>query len=45
VIDLDFGNTSVTTLLRSGSGWEVVVAQDVSHLEGMESQAVPEVEG
>ncbi len=44
VLDVDFGNTSVTTLLKNGAGWEVVVAQDVSHLEGMESQAVPEVE-
>jgi broad specificity phosphatase PhoE len=44
VIDLDFGNTSVTTLVRGEHRWEVVVAQDVSHLEGMESQAVPEVE-
>jgi broad specificity phosphatase PhoE len=45
VIDLDFGNTSVTTLVRGENRWEVVVAQDVSHLEGMESQSVPEVEG
>jgi broad specificity phosphatase PhoE len=44
VLDLDFGNTSVTTLVQTDAGWEVVVAQDVSHLEGMESQAVPEVE-
>jgi probable phosphoglycerate mutase len=44
VLDLDFGNTSVTTLLKKSTDWEIVVAQDVSHLEGMESQAVPEVE-
>ncbi|MBL8144804.1 MAG: histidine phosphatase family protein [Anaerolineae bacterium] len=45
VFDLDFGNTSVTTIHASQQGWEIVVAQDVSHLDGMESQAVPEVEG
>ncbi|MFN8379198.1 MAG: histidine phosphatase family protein [Anaerolineae bacterium] len=45
VLELDFGNTSVTTIHTCETGWEVVVAQDVSHLEGMESQAVPEVEG
>jgi broad specificity phosphatase PhoE len=44
VLDQDFGNTSVTTLHASDHGWQVVVAQDISHLEGMESQAVPEVE-
>lgn len=45
ILDLDFGNTSVTTIHAGERGWEVVVAQDTSHLEGMESQAVPEVEG
>ena len=44
VLDQDFGNSSVTTLQRGEGGWHVVVAQDISHLEGMESQAVPEVE-
>lgn len=44
ILDLDFGNTSVTTIHAGEQGWEVVVAQDISHLEGMESQAVPEVE-
>lgn len=43
-LELDLGNTSVTTILLGETGWDVVVAQDISHLQGMESQAVPEVE-
>lgn len=44
ILAQDFGNTSVTTLVQTDDSWKIIVAQDLSHLEGMESQAVPEVE-
>jgi alpha-ribazole phosphatase/probable phosphoglycerate mutase len=37
-------NTSVTTIVRDGGNWRLVAADDVSHLEGLESKAVPELE-
>ncbi len=44
ILARDFGNTSVTTLIQNDDTWQIIVAQDVSHLKGMESQAVSEVE-
>ncbi len=39
------GNTSVTTIARADSGqWEVVTADDLSHLEGLPSGSVGELE-
>lgn len=41
----NFGNTSVTTLLRNADGgWKLVAANDLSHLEGQVSRYMPEVE-
>jgi broad specificity phosphatase PhoE len=46
--DLDgvtLGNTSVTTLRRQEDGtWTLLAANDCSHLEGLESRYMPEVE-
>ena len=40
-----FSNMSVTTLMRNGDGdWRIVQLDDVSHLEGIETLSVPEVE-
>jgi broad specificity phosphatase PhoE len=44
-MDDSIGNTSVTTIARDASGWRIVAVNDVSHLEGLESKAFPEVEG
>lgn len=42
------GNTAVTTLMRDGEGdvplWKIIVANDVMHLEGLESRSVKELE-
>jgi broad specificity phosphatase PhoE len=39
------GNTSVTTLRRQDNGtWMLLAANDCSHLEGLESRYMPEVE-
>ncbi len=43
-LEVDVGNTSVTTLRRADKNrWELVTANDCLHLEGLETQAVPEV--
>ncbi len=44
VEDFDLGNTSVTTIRRNGGGWELVAADDLTHLEGLASSAVTEPE-
>jgi broad specificity phosphatase PhoE len=41
---LSLDNTSVTTIRRNDSGWELVAADDITHLEGLETKAVPELE-
>lgn len=38
------GNSSVTTIERSGDGWRMVVPNDVTHLEGLTSRTVNEME-
>jgi broad specificity phosphatase PhoE len=44
-LEVDVGNTSVTTLRRADPGrWELVAVNDIMHLQGLEAQAVPEVE-
>lgn len=44
--NVTFGNTSVTTLVRDSDGnWKVIAANDCTHLEGLESRYMPEVEG
>ncbi|MDX2140353.1 MAG: histidine phosphatase family protein [Chloroflexota bacterium] len=42
----DLTNTSVTTIARDGEGgaWRLIALDDVSHLEGMETQSVVEPE-
>lgn len=42
--ELSLDNTSVTTIRRNDSGWELVAADDITHLEGLETKAVPELE-
>ncbi len=43
--DLDIDNTSVTSLLRADDGgWQIVAADDVSHLEGLNTRSVSELE-
>ncbi len=42
-IELDLGNTSVTTIKHGENGWELVAADDVMHLEGLESRAITEI--
>jgi probable phosphoglycerate mutase len=42
--ELDLDNTSVTTIRQRDGGWEMVAADDVTHLEGLETKAVPELE-
>jgi hypothetical protein len=34
----------VTTIRRTDGGWELVAADDITHLEGLETKAVPELE-
>ncbi|MEZ4666638.1 MAG: histidine phosphatase family protein [Anaerolineae bacterium] len=42
---VDVSNTSVTTIKRDDQGvWQLVAADDVTHLEGMPSQKVQELE-
>ncbi|MDZ4764396.1 MAG: histidine phosphatase family protein [Chloroflexota bacterium] len=43
-IDDHIGNTSVTTILRDHNAWKIVAVNDVSHLDGLESKAFPEVD-
>jgi broad specificity phosphatase PhoE len=38
------GNSSVTTIVRNGDGWRIVVPNDITHLEGLESRSVNEME-
>ncbi|MBK9122213.1 MAG: histidine phosphatase family protein [Chloroflexi bacterium] len=38
------GNSSVTTIEPSATGWRIVVANDISHLEGLESRIAVELE-
>ena len=40
----DFGNTSVTTIVREADGWKLVATNDVGHLEGLAASAMEEVE-
>lgn len=41
-----FTNTSVTSLLRNDDGsWRLIMANDGTHLEGLESRYMPEVRG
>lgn len=39
------GNSSVTTLAHDGATWRLVAANDLAHLEGLESASVAELEG
>ncbi|MBW4436138.1 MAG: histidine phosphatase family protein [Pleurocapsa minor GSE-CHR-MK-17-07R] len=41
---IGIGNMSVTTIRRTEEGWQLLVANDVAHLEGLESNAVKEPE-
>jgi hypothetical protein len=40
------GNTSVTTIYRPDDQhpWQIVIENDLSHLEGLESQSLDEIE-
>lgn len=38
---LAFANSSVTTVGRSDTGWKLIHANDLSHLEGLESRYMP----
>jgi broad specificity phosphatase PhoE len=41
----NFGNTSVTTLTKASDGtWKLTAINDQTHLEGLESRFMPEVE-
>ena len=42
--ELSLGNTSVTTIRSNNDEWELVAADDITHLEGLETKAVPELE-
>lgn len=42
--DTRLGNSSVTTIERTDEGWRMVVPNDVTHLEGLESRSVNELE-
>ncbi len=42
--ELEFSNSSVTTIMREGDSWKVIAPNDTLHLEGMESHSVPELE-
>jgi broad specificity phosphatase PhoE len=39
--DIVFSNSSVTTVIREGDGWRLIQANDLSHLEGLESRYMP----
>jgi probable phosphoglycerate mutase len=41
---VNLGNTSVTTLRRRDSGWELVTVDDCLHLEGLRTAAIAEIE-
>jgi broad specificity phosphatase PhoE len=41
---IGIGNMSVTTIRRADDGWQLMVANDTAHLEGIESNAVREPE-
>jgi broad specificity phosphatase PhoE len=43
-LDVDLNNTSVTTIRRKDTAWELVAADDVMHLENLERRAAPELE-
>lgn len=36
-----FANSSVTTLIREGNAWRLTAANDLMHLEGLESRVMP----
>ncbi len=38
------GNSSVTTIVRDGDGWRIVVPNDTTHLEGLQSRIASEME-
>lgn len=42
--ELTLENSSVTTIRRTDGGWELVAGDDIAHLEGLESKALPELE-
>ncbi|MEQ8677525.1 MAG: histidine phosphatase family protein [Aggregatilineales bacterium] len=43
--EVPFGNSSVTTITRADNGsWKLTAANDTTHLEGLESRYMPEVE-
>lgn len=43
--EVPFGNSSVTTITRADDGsWKLTAANDTTHLEGLESRFMPEVE-
>lgn len=42
--DLDIDNTSVTTVMKTDGHWQVIAADDVSHLEGLDTNSVSELE-
>ena len=42
--DSRLGNSSVTTIERTADGWRMVVPNDTTHLEGLESRVVNEME-
>lgn len=44
VEDFDLANASVTTIRRNEDGWELVAADDKTHLEGLASSSVTEPE-
>ncbi|PJF41165.1 MAG: histidine phosphatase family protein [Chloroflexi bacterium] len=41
--DAKFGNTSVTTIARQNGEWKLVAANDLTHLEGLESRSAKEI--
>jgi broad specificity phosphatase PhoE len=41
--NLNLGNTAVTTIRPEENGWSLVVSNDVTHLEGLDSRAVREL--
>lgn len=43
-LEVDLDNTSVTTIRRKDSDWELVAIDDVMHLEGLETRATRELE-
>ncbi len=46
LMNVNFGNTSVTTVIRGPDGeWQLTAVNDTSHLDDLESRYMPEVEG